>query len=240
MTTVMAKRKKAKKTNARRKKATARRTVRKTAKKKVATKRKAKKATAQRKKKAGKKATRGARSKAARNTRSKAAKAKAARKSQRRGGGARKGKLVYYFGDGKADGHAGQRNLLGGKGANLAEMSRLGLPVPPGITITTEVCTYYVDHDGNYPRELKKQVEAGIKKLERSMKKRFGDPKNPLLVSVRSGARVSMPGMMDTVLNLGPQRHDGQRARRSGRRRALRVGQRIGASSRCTATSCWA
>ncbi|WP_334127713.1 pyruvate, phosphate dikinase [Sneathiella sp.] len=112
-------------------------------------------------------------------------------------------KWVYSFGDGKADGTAEMRNLLGGKGANLAEMSNLGLPVPSGFTITTEVCTVYLENDKTYPDTLKPQVDAAIKGIEASVGGRFGDPAKPLLVSVRSGARASMPGMMDTVLNLG-------------------------------------
>src|SRR3954470_5880017 len=112
-------------------------------------------------------------------------------------------KWVYSFGDGRAEGEAGMRDLLGGKGANLAEMSNLGLPVPPGFTITTEVCTYYYDHARAYPEDLKAQVEAALATIGRIAGKTFGDPDNPLLVSVRSGARASMPGMMDTVLNLG-------------------------------------
>jgi pyruvate, orthophosphate dikinase len=111
--------------------------------------------------------------------------------------------LVYAFGDGRADGHRGMRDLLGGKGANLAEMSNLGLPVPPGFTITTEVCRHYYSHDRSYPKGLREEVRAALARLEASTGKRFGDRENPLLVSVRSGARVSMPGMMDTVLNLG-------------------------------------
>src|SRR5689334_11404190 len=110
---------------------------------------------------------------------------------------------VYTFGDGKAEGQAGMKNLLGGKGANLAEMSNLGLPVPPGFTITTEVCTYYYDHGRSYPQELKTQVEKALAFVGRLTGRTFGDAQNPLLVSVRSGARASMPGMMDTVLNLG-------------------------------------
>jgi len=110
---------------------------------------------------------------------------------------------VYTFGDGKAEGQAGMKNLLGGKGANLAEMSNLGLPVPPGFTITTEVCTYYYDHGRTYPQELKDQVEKALAFVGRLTGRTFGDAENPLLVSVRSGARASMPGMMDTVLNLG-------------------------------------
>jgi pyruvate,orthophosphate dikinase len=112
-------------------------------------------------------------------------------------------KWVYRFGGAAAEGRADMKNLLGGKGAGLAEMSNLGLPVPPGFTITTEVCTYFYGHDKSYPGELRDQVADGLAALERSLGARFGDASNPLLVSVRSGARVSMPGMMDTVLNLG-------------------------------------
>ena len=112
-------------------------------------------------------------------------------------------KWVYCFGDGAADGEAGMRELLGGKGANLAEMCNLGLPVPPGFSITTEVCTHYYDHGESYPDNLEIQVEAALADVEQAVDAKFGDAVNPLLVSVRSGARVSMPGMMDTVLNLG-------------------------------------
>jgi len=112
-------------------------------------------------------------------------------------------KWVYGFGGGDADGRADMRNLLGGKGANLAEMASLGLPVPPGFTITTEVCTYFYENGRAYPDDLKQAVAAALAKVESETGRAFGDPKNPLLVSVRSGARVSMPGMMDTVLNLG-------------------------------------
>ncbi|WP_454915440.1 pyruvate, phosphate dikinase [Xanthobacter sediminis] len=112
-------------------------------------------------------------------------------------------KWVYTFGDGKAEGKADMKNLLGGKGANLAEMSNLGLPVPPGFTITTEVCTYYYAHGETYPAELKGDVEKALAQVGELTGKSFGDAANPLLVSVRSGARASMPGMMDTVLNLG-------------------------------------
>ncbi len=112
-------------------------------------------------------------------------------------------KHVYFFGNGAADGDGEQRNLLGGKGANLAEMSLIGIPVPAGFTITTDVCTYYYGHDKQYPPTLKSQVVSNLKKVEAAMDGQFGDPQNPLLVSVRSGARVSMPGMMETVLNLG-------------------------------------
>lgn len=110
---------------------------------------------------------------------------------------------VYAFGGGGADGDASMKNLLGGKGANLAEMSSLGLPVPPGFTITTEACTHYYKNGQSYPDDLKGQVAAALAKVEKLTGKAFGDPANPLLVSVRSGARASMPGMMDTVLNLG-------------------------------------
>jgi len=113
-------------------------------------------------------------------------------------------KYVYLFGNGKADGDGSMKALLGGKGANLAEMARIGLPVPPGFTITTEVCTYYYAHKKTYPKELEPQVKAGMAHIEKIMGTRFGDTKAlPLLVSVRSGARDSMPGMMDTILNLG-------------------------------------
>jgi len=112
-------------------------------------------------------------------------------------------KWVYGFGDGKADGKAEMRDLLGGKGANLAEMSSIGLPVPPGFTVNTEVCTFYYANDRTYPGELKAQVAAALGEVEKIVGRKFGDADNPLLVSVRSGARASMPGMMDTVLNLG-------------------------------------
>ncbi len=112
-------------------------------------------------------------------------------------------KYVYFFGAGKAEGSAALRNLLGGKGAGLAEMTRIGLPVPAGFTITTEACAYYFEHQRRFPRELKPQVEKALTRLERVAGRRFGDPRNPLLVSVRSGAALSMPGMMETILNLG-------------------------------------
>src|ERR1700733_14148077 len=114
-----------------------------------------------------------------------------------------KTRWVYAFGGGGADGDASMKNLLGGKGANLAEMSSLGLPVPPGFTITTEVCTYYYASRNSYPPELTAEVDAAVKQIEAIVGAGFGDAENPLLVSVRSGARASMPGMMDTVLNLG-------------------------------------
>ncbi len=112
-------------------------------------------------------------------------------------------KYVFRFAEGKADGDREMRNLLGGKGAGLAEMCRMGIPVPPGFTITTEVCTWFESHGRKYPKGLEAEVRGAMALLEQSMGKRFDDPANPLLVSIRSGARVSMPGMMDTVLNLG-------------------------------------
>ena len=115
-------------------------------------------------------------------------------------------KYVYFFGDGRADGNASMKNLLGGKGANLAEMAghkELKLPVPPGFTITTEVCTLYYDNNQKYPKELKAQVNTAMAKVEKIMGKKFGDPNDPLLMSIRSGARSSMPGMMETILNAG-------------------------------------
>ncbi|NQY14843.1 MAG: pyruvate, phosphate dikinase, partial [Henriciella sp.] len=112
-------------------------------------------------------------------------------------------KWVYSFGGGSSDGSAAMKNLLGGKGANLAEMASLGLPVPPGFTLTTDVCTAYYDLGESYPEGLNAQVDDALKMLEEKTGKVFGDANNPLLVSVRSGARASMPGMMDTVLNLG-------------------------------------
>ncbi|MGB8140542.1 MAG: pyruvate, phosphate dikinase [Pseudolabrys sp.] len=114
-----------------------------------------------------------------------------------------RGKWVYGFGNGRAEGTAAMRDLLGGKGAGLAEMANLKLPVPPGFTITTDVCTYYYGNDKKYPRDLRGQVEKALARVGRITGRKFGDETNPLLVSVRSGARASMPGMMDTVLNLG-------------------------------------
>ncbi|MET0170523.1 MAG: PEP/pyruvate-binding domain-containing protein, partial [Aliihoeflea sp.] len=112
-------------------------------------------------------------------------------------------KWVYAFGDGKAEGRASDKNLLGGKGANLAEMCNLGLPVPPGFTITTDACVHYYANERTYPAELEAQLDAALAEVGRITGKSFGDPEKLLLVSVRSGARASMPGMMDTVLNLG-------------------------------------
>ncbi len=112
-------------------------------------------------------------------------------------------KYVYFFGEGKAEGRGDMKNLLGGKGANLAEMTAIGLPVPSGFTISTEVCTEFYKNNRDYPAGLEQTVEENLKRVEKLMGKKFGDSRRPLLVSVRSGARASMPGMMDTVLNLG-------------------------------------
>ena len=111
--------------------------------------------------------------------------------------------VVYFFGNGEADGGAGDKALLGGKGANLAEMTRLGLPVPPGFTITTQTCNHTFQNDGAWPEELEPAIREGVEKVGALLEKGFGNPAAPLLFSVRSGAPVSMPGMMDTVLNLG-------------------------------------
>src|SRR2546425_1623448 len=116
---------------------------------------------------------------------------------------AKTAKYVYFFGGGKADGSGSMKPLLGGKGANLHEMTRIGLPVPPGFTITTELCSYFYDHKRSYPPQLEAQVADALAKVEKSVGKKLGDKEKPLLVSVRSGARDSMPGMMDTILNLG-------------------------------------
>jgi pyruvate, orthophosphate dikinase len=110
---------------------------------------------------------------------------------------------IYFFGEGVAEGRAAMRELLGGKGANLAEMASLKLPVPPGFTISTRVCNYYYDNKSSYPKGLAAGVKKSVARMEKALGRSFGDATNPLLVSVRSGARVSMPGMMDTVLNLG-------------------------------------
>jgi pyruvate,orthophosphate dikinase len=112
-------------------------------------------------------------------------------------------KYVYYFGDGAAEGNAKMKDVLGGKGAGLAEMTNIGVPVPPGFTISTAVCTYFYDHEKSYPPELKQSVADNLARVEQSVGRKFGDREKPLLVSVRSGARASMPGMMDTILNLG-------------------------------------
>src|SRR6202166_2309746 len=112
-------------------------------------------------------------------------------------------KYVYFFGAGKADGDGDMRDLLGGKGAGLAEMTRIGLPVPAGFTITTESCDYYLQHNNTFPKELRGEVIKNIARLEKVTGKKLGDAKDPLLVSVRSGSARSMPGMMETILNLG-------------------------------------
>jgi pyruvate,orthophosphate dikinase len=122
-----------------------------------------------------------------------AATAKAGKKTQ----------YVYVFGAGRADGSTQMKQLLGGKGANLAEMTNIGVPVPPGITITTQACRTYYDLGQRWPKGLEEELQQKLRWLEKVAEKGFGDPKNPLLVSVRSGAAVSMPGMMDTILNLG-------------------------------------
>ncbi|HEY5611920.1 MAG TPA: PEP/pyruvate-binding domain-containing protein, partial [Thermoanaerobaculia bacterium] len=112
-------------------------------------------------------------------------------------------KYVYFYANGKADGNGTMKDVLGGKGAGLAEMTNIGIPVPPGFTISTEACRYFVQHEGQYPPELRDEVAKSMQRLESTIDKRFGDATRPLLVSVRSGARASMPGMMDTILNLG-------------------------------------
>jgi len=112
-------------------------------------------------------------------------------------------KYVYFFSKGRSEGSAAMKDLLGGKGANLAEMASLGIPVPPGFTISTEVCRYYDEHNKTYPESLKEEVEKNLHQLEEVTGMKFGSADSPLLVSVRSGAAISMPGMMDTVLNLG-------------------------------------
>src|SRR6202044_1423956 len=112
-------------------------------------------------------------------------------------------KYVYFFGAEKAEGNGEMRDLLGGKGAGLAEMTRIGLPVPAGFTITTETCDYYFKHGRKYPKELRAEVEKNLRRLEKLTGKKLGDAGDPLLVSVRSGSARSMPGMMETILNLG-------------------------------------
>src|SRR5271166_2828116 len=126
-----------------------------------------------------------------------------AKPTVRKPSGSPKVRHVYYFGDGKADGDGKMKPLLGGKGANLHEMTRIGLPVPPGFTISTDVCTYFYENKRTYPSELNEQVQSALSKVEKSAGKELGDRSDPLLLSVRSGARDSMPGMMDTILNLG-------------------------------------
>ena len=133
-------------------------------------------------------------------------------------------KYVYLFGNKKADGDGSMKPLLGGKGANLAEMTRIGLPVPPGFTITTEGCTYYYAHKRSYPKELRAQVKAGVANTEKILGNKFGDLEKPLLVAVRSGARESMPGMMDTILNLGLNDQTVAGPRQRQQQPALRLG----------------
>ncbi|MBL8858509.1 MAG: pyruvate, phosphate dikinase [Planctomycetes bacterium] len=140
---------------------------------------------------------------ARRTTKARSTKARTAVSPARRGSTARTPQYVYPFGPNGADGDRHQKDLLGGKGANLAEMCNLGLPVPPGFTLSTEVCSYYYANRRTYPKTLEREVEKALAQVEREVKKKLGDKRDPLLVSVRSGARVSMPGMMDTVLNLG-------------------------------------
>ena len=128
----------------------------------------------------------------------------AAKKSPKtEGKAAKSGRMIYYFGAKKCDGDGTMKPLLGGKGANLAQMTKIGLPVPPGFTITTQVCIDYYKHGKKFPKGLEEDVASAMKLMEKETGKKFGDPKNALLVSVRSGARDSMPGMMDTILNLG-------------------------------------
>ena len=187
----------AKKTTTRKK--TTKKTAKKTAKKSAnrATKKPAKKTA----KKSAKKKT-GARTHAGGSrTRKKISKKKTRSGAKR----ATPGKMVYYFGRTRTEGGATMKDLLGGKGANLADMTSIGLPVPPGMTITTETCGKYSDAGGRMPKGLMNEVAKNMGVLERELKKKFGDNRNPLLVSVRSGAKVSMPGMMDTILNLGPR-----------------------------------
>ena len=136
------------------------------------------------------------------STKTKAAIKKPAKAKKAKPATRAKQQYVYAFGK-QTDGNASMRELLGGKGANLAEMASIGLPVPPGFTISTEVCTYYYDNGRSYPASLAKSVTASIRQIESQLGKTFGGRSNPLLVSVRSGARDSMPGMMDTILNLG-------------------------------------
>ncbi len=146
--------------------------------------------------------------------------------------------MFIFLKTGKADGNAKMKALLGGKGANLAEMAQLGIPVPPGFTITTDVCTYYYEHGGEYPVELKGQVEEAMHRLEELMGRKFGDPENPLLVSVRSGAALSMPGMMDTDPESRSQRSDsaGSHQARRGTNGSHMIA--IAALSPCMGTWC--
>ena len=148
-------------------------------------------------------------------------------------------KYVYSFGGGSAEGRADMKELLGGKGANLAEMSLIGIPVPPGFTITTEVCGTYYERDRKLPEEVKPQVEAALTRMEEAAGKKFGDPADPLLVSVRSGAALSMPGMMNTILNLGLTDASVEGlAKKTGNPRSPTTA--IAASSTCSARPRWA
>ena len=171
---------------------------------KKTTKSTARKTTTKTTKKATTKVTKKTTAKASKKTTAKATKKKASAKTKTGAASpALTGKYYYFFGKGKADGDASMRDLLGGKGANLAEMTAAGIPVPPGFTITTEVCRLFYEHSMQIPKSIDKEIEKYIGKLESATGKKFGDPADPLLVSVRSGARFSMPGMMDTILNLG-------------------------------------
>jgi len=127
----------------------------------------------------------------------------AKKKSSKSAGSSKTTKFVYFFGNGKAEGHGTMKDVLGGKGAGLAEMTNAGVPVPPGFTICTETCRIYYESGKKIPAAIEKEMEAHLSRLEKSLGKKFGNRNNPLLVSVRSGAKFSMPGMMDTILNLG-------------------------------------
>ena len=147
-------------------------------------------------------------------------------------------KRVYFFGGGQTDGQESERNLVGGKGANLAEMVAIGIPVPPGFTITTEACVEFYSNNEQWVEGLEDQVKENIARLEETMGAKFGDKENPLLVSVRSGARVSMPGMMDTVLNLGLNDVTVEALAKSPTTHVL-LGTLTVVLSRCTATLSW-
>ena len=164
------------------------------------------------------------------------AKAKAKKTAARKPAAGKSPKYVYLFGR-QTDGNGSMKPLLGGKGANLAEMCRIGLPVPPGFTITTEVCTYYYANKRTYPPALQPRWKPASPRSRRRSGMKFGDLENPLLVSVRSGARDSMPGMMDTILNLGLNDEHGRRPGPQDRQRRASRGTATAASSRCTATS---
>ncbi len=152
------------------------------------------------------------------------------------GGKSGAGKIVYYFSKNRTDGRGDMKPLLGGKGANLAAMTSIGLPVPPGFTITTEVCTYYYKNGKKFPPSMASDVKTAVAWLEKETGKKFGDPKNPLLVSVRSGARDSMPGMMDTILNLGLNDKTVEGLKQRDAATAASRGIRIAALCRCMAT----